>query len=182
MSNHITLTGNATRDPEIRFVPSGAAVVNFGLACNRRWFDKQANEWTEEVAFFDVVCWRDLAENVAESVTKGTRLIVTGRMQQRSWETDNGSKRSKLEVIADEIGPSLRWATAQVSKNERSGPGFSTSGEEQYGQPVGAAPAGQSAPATAGGGYGGYDSEPFVVDAGIWTPGAFGSQPERMLP
>lgn len=161
MSNHITLTGNATRDPEIRFVPSGAAVVNFGLACNRRWFDKQANEWTEEVAFFDIVCWRDLAENVAESVTKGTRLIVTGRMEQRSWETDNGEKRYKMEVIADEIGPSLRWATAQVSKNERSGPGFSTSGEEQYGQPVGAAPAGQSAPVAAGGGYGGYDTEPF---------------------
>ena len=162
MTNQITIVGNLTRSPKLRFLPSGAAVVNFGVASNRRWMNKQTSEWTEEVAFFDVVCWRDLAENVAESLDKGARVVIQGRMEQRSWETDNGEKRYKMEVVADEIGPSLRWATAQVSKNERSGPGFSTSGEEQYGQPVGAAaPAGQSAPATAGGGYGGYDGEPF---------------------
>lgn len=127
--NTVELVGNITRDPELRFTPSGAAVANFGLAVNRRWQNKQTNEWEEQVSFFDIVCWRELAENVSESLTKGTRIMVTGRLDQRSWETDNGDKRSKVEVVADEIGPSLRWATAQVSRNERregggSGGGF----------------------------------------------------------
>jgi single-strand DNA-binding protein len=127
--NTVELIGNITRDPELRFTPSGAAVANFGLAVNRRWRNQQTNEWEEQVSFFDIVCWRELAENVAESLTKGTRIMVTGRLDQRSWETDNGDKRSKVEVVADEIGPSLRWATAQVSRNERregggSGGGF----------------------------------------------------------
>jgi len=86
---------------------------------NRRWRNQQSNEWEEEVAFFDIVCWRDLAENVSESLTKGTRVMVSGRLQQRSWEADNGDKRTKVEVLADEVGPSLRWATAQVQKTER---------------------------------------------------------------
>lgn len=127
--NTVELVGNITRDPELRFTPSGAAVANFGLAVNRRWQNKQTSEWEEQVSFFDIVCWRELAENVSESLTKGTRIMVTGRLDQRSWETDNGDKRSKVEVVADEIGPSLRWATAQVSRNERregggSGGGF----------------------------------------------------------
>jgi single-strand DNA-binding protein len=117
--NYVELIGNLTRDPELRFIPSGAAVANFGLAVNRRWRNQQSNEWEEEVAFFDIVCWRDLAENVSESLTKGTRVMVSGRLQQRSWESDNGEKRSKVEVLADEVGPSLRWATAQVQKTER---------------------------------------------------------------
>jgi single-strand DNA-binding protein len=117
--NTVELIGNITRDPELRFTPSGAAVANFGLAVNRRWRNQQTNEWEEQVSFFDVVCWRELAENVAESLTKGSRVIVTGRLDQRSWETDNGEKRSKVEVVADEVGPSLRWATAQVTRNER---------------------------------------------------------------
>jgi single-strand DNA-binding protein len=126
--NTVELVGNITRDPELRFTPSGAAVANFGLAVNRRWRNQQTNEWEEQVSFFDIVCWRELAENVSESLTKGTRIMVSGRLDQRSWETENGDKRSKVEVVADDIGPSLRWATAQVSRNERreggSGGGF----------------------------------------------------------
>ena len=128
--NTVELIGNITRDPELRFTPSGAAVANFGLAVNRRWRNQQTNEWEEQVSFFDIVCWRELAENVAESLTKGSRVMVSGRLDQRSWETDQGEKRSKVEVVADEIGPSLRWATAQVTKNERrdggGGGGFSS--------------------------------------------------------
>ena len=117
--NTVELIGTITRDPELRFTPSGAAVANFGLAVNRRWRNQQTNEWEEQVSFFDIVCWRELAENVAESLSKGSRIMVSGRLDQRSWETDQGEKRSKVEVVADEIGPSLRWATAQVTRNER---------------------------------------------------------------
>ena len=117
--NSVTLTGNITRDPELRFTPSGQAVATFGLAVNRRWQNRQTNEWEEQVSFFDVKCWAQMAENVSESLSRGTRVVVSGRLEQRSWETDNGDKRSKVEVVADEIAPSLRWATAQVTKNER---------------------------------------------------------------
>ncbi len=117
--NVVELIGNITRDPELRFTPSGAAVANFGLAVNRRWRNQQTNEWEEQVSFFDVVCWRELAENVTESLTKGSRVMVSGRLDQRSWEPQDGEKRSKVEVVADEVGPSLRWATAQVTKTER---------------------------------------------------------------
>ena len=117
--NVVELIGNITRDPELRFTPSGAAVANFGLAVNRRWRNQQTNEWEEQVSFFDVVCWRELAENVTESLTKGSRVMVSGRLDQRSWETQDGEKRSKVEVVADEVGPSLRWATAQGTKTER---------------------------------------------------------------
>ena len=117
--NTVELVGNITRDPELRFTSGGTAVATFGLAVNRRWRNAQTNEWDEEVSFFDVVCWRDLAENVTESLTKGNRIMVSGRLQVRSWETDNGEKRSKVEILADEIGPSLRWATAQVTRTER---------------------------------------------------------------
>jgi single-strand DNA-binding protein len=121
--NSVTLTGNITRDPELRFTPSGQAVATFGLAVNRRWQNRQTNEWEEQVSFFDVKCWAQMAENVSESLGRGTRVVVSGRLEQRSWETDNGDKRSKVEVVADEIAPSLRWATAQVTKNERSSDG-----------------------------------------------------------
>ena len=121
--NSITLVGNITRDPELRFTPSGQATASFGLAVNRVWNDRQTNERKEAVSFFDIVCWREMAENTSESLQKGSRVIVTGRLEQRSWETNDGEKRSKVEVVADEIGPSLRWATAQVTKNERRGPG-----------------------------------------------------------
>ncbi|MDA3010504.1 MAG: single-stranded DNA-binding protein [Ilumatobacteraceae bacterium] len=118
-SNSITLTGNLTRDPELRFTTGGRGVASFGLAVNRRY---QVNgEWQEQVSFFNIVCWGDLGENVAATLTKGSRCIVSGRLEQRSWETNDGEKRSVVEVIADEVGPSLRWATAQVERTERSG-------------------------------------------------------------
>lgn len=119
--NTVTLVGNATTAPEIRYTPSGAAVASFGLAVNRRWQNRATQEWEEQVSFFDIKAWAGLAENIAESITRGTRVIVTGRLEQRSWETDNGEKRSKVEVVADEVAPSLRWATAQVQKIEREG-------------------------------------------------------------
>src|SRR5580693_8477821 len=121
--NNVALVGNITRDPELRFTPTGQATATFGLAVNRRWQNRQTQEWEEATSFFDVVCWREMAENTAESLTKGSRVIVTGRLDQRSWETPDGDKRSKVEVVADEIGPSIRWATAQVTKNERRSPG-----------------------------------------------------------
>lgn len=117
--NSVTLVGNCTRDPELRFTSSGQAVATFGLAVNRRWQNRQTNEWEEQVSFFDVTVWQQMAENVAESVTKGTRVVVTGRLDQRSWETQDGDKRSKIEVVADEVAPSLRYATAQIVRNER---------------------------------------------------------------
>jgi single-strand DNA-binding protein len=118
-SNSVTLIGNLTRDPELRYTTGGRGVASFGLAVNRRY--QQNGEWQEQTSFFNVVCWGDLGENAAATLTKGSRAIVTGRLEQRSWETSDGEKRSVVEVIADEIGPSLRWATAQVERTERSG-------------------------------------------------------------
>ena len=103
MDNTVTLVGNVTRDPEIRYTPSGQTVATFGLAVNRRWQNRQTQEWEEQVSFFDVKCWSQMAENVAESVHRGTRVVVSGRLEQRSWETDAGEKRSKIEVVADEV-------------------------------------------------------------------------------
>ena len=120
--NTVTVIGNVTRDPELRFTPSGQAIATFGLAVNRRWQNRQTQEWEEQVSFFDVTCWAQLGQNVSDSLNKGSRVIVSGRLEQRSWETDQGEKRSKVEIIADEVGPSLRWATAEVTRNERSGP------------------------------------------------------------
>lgn len=117
--NTVTVVGNLTRDPELRFTPSGVAKAQLGVAVNRRWQNRQTNEWEEATSFFNVVCWRDLAENVGESLTQGARVIITGRLDQRSWETDQGERRSVVEIVADEIGPSLRWATADVSKTNR---------------------------------------------------------------
>ena len=119
MDNHVTLAGNVTRSPDLRYLASGQSVATFGLAVNRRWQNRQTQEWEEQTSFFDVKAWATLAENVAESIQRGTRVIVTGRLEQRSWETENGEKRSKIEVVADEVAPSLRWATAQVQKIER---------------------------------------------------------------
>jgi single-strand DNA-binding protein len=125
--NTITIIGNVTRDPELRYLTSGTALAQLGVAVNRRYM--QNNEWQEETSFFDVVCWRDVADNVSESISKGDRIIVTGRLEQRSWETQDGDKRSKVEIVADEVGPSLRWATARIEKIRRDGPaGGSTGG------------------------------------------------------
>lgn len=116
--NTVTVVGNTTREPELRFTPSGAAVCNFGVAWNRR-ITNARGETDEHVSFFDVTCWQSLAENVAESVTKGMRVVVYGRLEQRSWETPDGERRSKVELVADDVAPSLRWATADVVRNDR---------------------------------------------------------------
>ena len=118
--NNVTVTGNATREPELRFTPSGQAVANFGIAVNRRWQNRQTQEWEEQVSFFDVTAWAQLAENAAETISKGTRVTVSGRLDQRSWENQDGDKRSKIEIVADDVAVSLRWATADIARNERS--------------------------------------------------------------
>jgi single-strand DNA-binding protein len=127
MSNTVTVVGNLTREPELRYTPSGAAVVKFGLAVNRS-YNNRSGEKVEQTDFFDVTAWRELGENIAESLTVGSRVIVTGRMQQDRWENDGGEKRSKIFIVADEVGPSLRWATAAVTKTTRGGPGEWSSG------------------------------------------------------
>ncbi|MEO6122480.1 MAG: single-stranded DNA-binding protein [Ilumatobacteraceae bacterium] len=114
----VTITGTLTRDPELRFTQGGRGVATLGVAVNYRY--QRNNEWVEEASFFNVTAWASLGENAAASLTKGMRVIVTGRLQQRSYDTQAGEKRSVVEIIADEIGPSLRWATAQVEKTQRS--------------------------------------------------------------
>jgi single-strand DNA-binding protein len=117
MDNTVTLVGNLTRDPELRFTQGGQAVASFGLAVNRRY--QQNGEWQEKVSFFNVTAWGQLGENAASSLQKGARIIVNGRLEQREYETREGEKRNVVEVVADEVGPSLRWATAQVERNDR---------------------------------------------------------------
>ena len=120
----ITVVGNLTADPELRFTPSGAAVANFTVASTPRIFDRQSSEWKDgEALFLRCNIWREAAENVAESLTRGSRVIVTGRLKQRSFETREGEKRTVFEVEVDEIGPSLKYATAKVNRANRSGGG-----------------------------------------------------------
>jgi single-strand DNA-binding protein len=120
----ITVVGNLTADPELRFTPSGAAVANFTVASTPRIYDRQSGEWKDgEALFLRCNIWREAAENVAESLTRGARVIVSGRLKQRSFETREGEKRTVFEVEVDEIGPSLRYATAKVNKASRSGGG-----------------------------------------------------------
>jgi single-strand DNA-binding protein len=130
MTSNVTIVGNLTRDPELRYTPSGAVTATFGVAVNRRWQNRDTQQWEEKVSFFNVTCWRDLAQNVSDSLEKGARVLVTGRLEQRSWETQDGERRSVVEIVADEVGPSLRWATAQIHKNERrdGGDGFGGGG------------------------------------------------------
>ncbi len=135
--NSVTVVGNITRDPELRFTPGGSAVANFGLAWNRKGRDGE-----EVVSFFDITAWNQLAENASESLSKGMRVVVYGRLDQRSWENQEGEKRSKVEIVADEIAPSLRWATAEVTRNARNDSGGGG------GQPAGdSRPSGDKAPA-----------------------------------
>ena len=171
----ITLVGNLTNDPELRFTPSGAAVASFTVASTPRTFDKQANEWKDsETLFMRCSAWRDMAENVAESLTRGARVIVQGRLTQRSFETKEGENRTVVEMQVDEIGPSLRRATAKVNKTSRGGGGFGGGGQGGgYGgggaaadDPWATTPAGgqggQGGSAGGGGGWGGgsYNDEP----------------------
>jgi single-strand DNA-binding protein len=121
--NTVTLVGNVTDDPELRFTPSGLPVANFTVAVNRR-LRNQDGTWDDKLeGFFRCSCWRDMAENVAESITKGQRIMVVGRLQESRWEDQEGGKRSRIEIQVDEVGPSLRWATASVTKSSRSGGG-----------------------------------------------------------
>lgn len=120
--NHVTLTGNVTRDPELRFSPSGTAVARFGLAWNNRRTNARG-EVEEEVSFFDVVAFGEFAENIAESLGKGDRVIVDGRLDQQSWEADDGSKRSRVQVIADDVAASVKWATVTIERKGGSGGG-----------------------------------------------------------
>ena len=139
--NSVTLVGNLTDDPELRYTPNGAAVCKFRIAVNRRTPDGNGGWKDGEASYFSVNCWRGLAENVAETLTRGTRVVVSGRLQYRAWENQDGDKRSAVEVEADEIGPSLKWATARIERNPRSG-GSSTSGSdwgERVSVPAGAA-------------------------------------------
>ena len=118
----ITVIGNLTNDPELRFTPSGSAVANFTIASTPRTFDRQSNEWKDgETLFLRASVWREAAENVAESLTKGMRVIVNGRLKSRSYETKEGEKRTVIELEVDEIGPSLRYANAKVNRTQRSG-------------------------------------------------------------
>ncbi|SEK71490.1 single-stranded DNA-binding protein [Streptacidiphilus jiangxiensis] len=146
----ITLVGNLVDDPELRFTPSGAAVAKFRIASTPRTFDRQTNEWKDgESLFLTCNVWRQPAENVAESLQRGMRVIVQGRLRQRSYETKEGEKRTVFEVEVDEVGPSLRSATAKVTRAQRSGgPGGSFGGGQQGGS-------GYSGGGQQGGGWGG---------------------------
>lgn len=149
----ITLVGNLTADPELRFTPSGAAVANFTVASTPRTFDRQSNEWRDgDAMFLNCAVWRQAAENVAESLQKGMRVIVQGRLKSRSYETREGEKRTVFEVDVDEIGPALRYATAKVTRTTSSGGGGGQGGGGGYGG--GAGGGGGSRP-SGGGGYGG---------------------------
>jgi single-strand DNA-binding protein len=169
----ITVIGNLTGDPELRFTPSGAAVANFTVASTPRTFDRQSNEFKDgDTLFMRCSIWREAAENVAESLTKGTRVIVTGRLVQRSYETREGEKRTVVELQVDEVGPSLRYASAKVTRTQRSGGGggggFGGGGGGGYsgggGYGGGASGGGQAddpwATPAQGGSSGGYSDEP----------------------
>ena len=161
----ITVIGNLVGDPELRFTPSGSAVANFTIASTPRTFDRQSNEWKDaETLFLRCSIWREAAENVAESLTKGMRVIVSGRLKSRSYEDKkSGEKRTVIELEVDEIGPSLRYANAKVNRTQRSG----GNGQGSGGNWGGNQPAAQEDPwatpgaSNAGGGWGsGPDSEP----------------------
>jgi len=163
----ITLIGNLTDDPELRFTPSGAAVAKFRVASTPRYLDRQSGEWKDgEPLFLSCNVWRQAAEHVAESLQRGMRVIVSGRLRQRSYETREGEKRTVFELEVDEIGPSLRYATAKVQKMSRSsgGGGFGASGgpaDDPWASATPAPPSGQSAAAgAASGGAGGFGDEP----------------------
>jgi single-strand DNA-binding protein len=176
---NVTIVGNLTGDPELRFTPSGSAVANFTVASSSRVLDRQTNEWKDgDTVFMRCSVWRQYAENVAESLTRGTRVIVTGRLKQRSYETPQGEKRTVVELEVDDVGPALRYATAKVNKVARSdGGGFGGGGGQQGGGSWGGNQGGQQAddpwassgPANGGGQQGGgswgggasYDEPPF---------------------
>jgi single-strand DNA-binding protein len=155
----ITVVGNLTADPELRFTPSGAAVANFTVASTPRTFDRQSGEWKDgEALFLRCNIWRQAAENVAETLTRGARVIVQGRLKQRSFETREGEKRTVIELEVDEVGPSLRYATASVTKANRSGGG----GGGYGGSSNGGSSGGYSGGGGGGGGYSGGSDDPWA--------------------
>ena len=170
----ITIVGNITNDPELRFTPSGAAVANFTIASTPRTFDRQSNEWKDgETLFLRCSVWREAAENVAESLTRGTAVIAQGRLQSRSFETKEGEKRTVMEMQVDEIGPSLRRATAKVTKAQRGGGGgFGGSGGSGGGYAGGS---GSGSGSSSGGGWGGGSGGGQQVDD-PWATGPSGGQ------
>jgi single-strand DNA-binding protein len=144
--NTIVLVGNLTDDPELRFTPQGVAVANFRLAVSRRVKD-EGGQWKDgETSFFKVNCWRQLAENVAESLTRGSRTMVAGRLRMRQWETQEGEKRTVVEIEADEVGPSLKWATAKVERTSRGGGGGGGASSDEWGADAAAVPAEEEVP------------------------------------
>jgi single-strand DNA-binding protein len=146
--NTVVVVGNLTDDPELRFTPQGVAVANFRLAVSRRVKD-ESGQWKDgETSFFRISCWRQLAENVAESLTRGSRTMVAGRLRMRQWETQEGEKRSVVEIEADEVGPSLKWATAKVEKTSRGGGGGGGGGgaSDEWGTDTAAVPAEEEVP------------------------------------
>ncbi len=158
----ITIVGNLTADPELRFTPSGAAVANFTVASTPRTFDRQSNDWKDgETLFMRCSVWRDAAENVAESLHRGTRVVVTGRLKSRSYDTKEGEKRTVIELDVDEVGPSLRYASAKVTKAERGGSGGGFGGQGSQGGQGQSDPwaTGGSAPAQQGGGQGSWGGQ-----------------------
>lgn len=179
IDNCVTIVGNVTRDPELAFTTSGMALAKFGLAVNRRW--QKGDEWEEKVSFFDVIAWGKLGENVAETLSKGNRVIVMGRLDQQTWEDkESGGNRSKVELIAEAVGADLKWATATIVRNEKEGGGaFGREPDFDSGR---AAPAQRPAPRSAAARTAHLPAEePFVVSAADWQPGIFGSYPERLL-
>ncbi|MBF6339806.1 single-stranded DNA-binding protein [Nocardia abscessus] len=154
----LTVIGNLTADPELRFTPAGHAVVNFTVASTPRYLDRNANEWKDgEALFMPCSIWREAAENVAESLTRGARVIVTGRLRQRSWQTPEGDKRSRVELEVEEIGPSLRFATAKVNRTTR--PGSRSSDASGFGEDRSRSR--ELVGATATGGGDGWSSDPW---------------------
>ncbi|NTW39250.1 MAG: single-stranded DNA-binding protein [Cellulomonadaceae bacterium] len=161
----ITVIGNLTGDPELRFTPSGAAVANFTVASTPRTFDRQSNEWKDgDTLFMRCSIWREAAENVAESLTKGTRVIASGRLVQRSYDTREGEKRTVVELQVDEIGPSLRYASAKVTRAQRSGGGGGGFG------------GGSQGGGSSQGGGGGFDNDPWATPAPS-AGGSFSDEP-----
>ena len=169
----ITVIGNLTSEPELRFTPSGAAVANFTIASTPRTFDRNKNEWVDgETLFLRASVWREAAENVAESLTKGTRVIVSGRLKSRSYETKEGEKRTVIELEVDEIGPSLRYANAKVNRTARNGQGGGFGGNTgQQGQ---------------GGGWGGQQTQqaddPWATPGATSNAGGWGNGPDSEPP
>jgi single-strand DNA-binding protein len=166
----ITLVGNLTGDPELRFTPSGAAVANFTVASTPRTFDRQSGEWKDgETLFMRCSAWRDAAENVAESLQRGTRVVCQGRLVSRSFETKEGEKRTVMEMQVDEVGPSLRYATAKVNKTQRGGGGG-------FGGNQGGGFGGQQG---GGQGRGGQQEDPWATGPSGGQGGYGGQQPQQ---